>query len=185
MENRPLPEFCYSPHPLTCNGVVIHYFSAINVAPDQWDDPDVCYDLFIDLNSPGPERGLVMPRGDGPRYYASAHVMIDRFGHPFQLVPFDRQAYHAGRSRWRGRHNLNAWTVGIEFIATRDSGYTAAQYRTGQTIAAQLMTRYGFPLDNVTGHDQVAIPIGRKRDPGPLFDWSQFREPLRSIHREQ
>lgn len=182
MENRPLPEFCYSRRPLYgVGGVVIHYFSAVNVAPERWDDPDACYDLFLDLNSPGPERGLVMRPTSGTRYYASAHYMIDRFGHPFQLVPLGRQAYHAGRSEWTGRGNLNAWTVGVEFIATHSSGYTTAQYRAGQTLVAQLMSRYGFPLGNVVGHDEVATPAGRKVDPGPLFDWRRFKEPLRHI----
>jgi len=27
---------------------------------------------------------------------------------------------------------------------------------------------------NLIGHEEVAIPFGRKRDPGPLFPWSRF-----------
>lgn len=182
MIDRPLPEFCYSRRPLReIGGVVIHYFSAINVAPDRWDDPDTCFDLFLDLNTPGPERGLVMRRSNAPRYYASAHYLIDRDGQDYQLVPLDRQAYHAGRSEWADRDNLNAWTVGIEFIATHDSGFTLEQYRTGQRICAQLMSAHGFPLDNITGHEHVAP--GRKKDPGPLFEWDRFKEPLRNVGR--
>ena len=44
----------------------------------------------------------------------SAHVVIGRDGGIVQLVPFDKIAWHAGRSRWNGRVGLNAWSIGIE-----------------------------------------------------------------------
>lgn len=175
-----LPEFCYSTKKLTeVSGVVIHYFSVINVYPERWDDVDTCIDLFIDLNSPGPERGLVMAPDNTPRFYASAHYLIARDGEVINLVPEDHQAYHAGASEWRGRSNLNSWTLGIEFIATHDSGYTDEQYLAGQQLTAQLISKYGIPLDNVVGHSNVA-PL-RKKDPGPLFDWIRFKQPLTNV----
>lgn len=177
-----LPDFCYSGKPLTdVGGVVLHYFSAINVAPDRWDEPEACFDLFIDLNLPGPERHLIMPADNTPRYYASAHWLVDRRGHEHLLVPLDKQAYHAGRSELNGRPNLNAWTYGIEFIATHTSGFTDEQYLTGQRLVAQMMSQHGFGLDAVVGHQDVAVPKGRKRDPGPKFDWHRFKGPLTSV----
>ena len=38
---------------------------------------------------------------------ASAHLVIGRQGELFQLVPFDTEAWHAGRSCYGGRANLN------------------------------------------------------------------------------
>ncbi|OGT82554.1 MAG: hypothetical protein A3H91_03670 [Gammaproteobacteria bacterium RIFCSPLOWO2_02_FULL_61_13] len=49
-----------------------------------------------------------------PASKASAHVVIGRDGSVTQLVPFNRQAWHAGRSRWQGRNGLNKCSIGIE-----------------------------------------------------------------------
>jgi N-acetyl-anhydromuramyl-L-alanine amidase AmpD len=45
---------------------------------------------------------------------ASAHVVIDKSGAITQLVPFDRQAWHAGNSTWQGVTGLNRYSIGIE-----------------------------------------------------------------------
>ena len=44
----------------------------------------------------------------------SAHVVIGREGEVIQLVPFDIEAWHAGKSRYRGRNDLNHYSIGIE-----------------------------------------------------------------------
>lgn len=49
-----------------------------------------------------------------PAAKASAHLVIGRNGQITQLVPFDKVAWHAGRSRWRGRTGLNRHSIGIE-----------------------------------------------------------------------
>ena len=45
---------------------------------------------------------------------ASAHVVIGRDGLITQLVPFNRRAWHAGRSSWRGLDGMNDYSIGIE-----------------------------------------------------------------------
>ena len=45
---------------------------------------------------------------------ASAHIVLDRSGKIWQLVPFTRSAWHAGISAWAGRHALNGFSIGIE-----------------------------------------------------------------------
>ena len=49
-----------------------------------------------------------------PRSKASAHLVIRRDGSITQLVPFDKIAWHAGRSAWKGFINLNRYSLGIE-----------------------------------------------------------------------
>ena len=46
---------------------------------------------------------------------ASYHLVVSREGNLIQLVPFDRQAWHAGRSEWpeRGLKGLNAYSIGV------------------------------------------------------------------------
>ncbi len=49
-----------------------------------------------------------------PDAKASAHVVIDRSGKIWQLVPFRISAWHAGISAWAGRQSLNGFSIGIE-----------------------------------------------------------------------
>lgn len=49
-----------------------------------------------------------------PDVGASAHLVIARDGEIIQLVPFNIEAWHAGRSFYRGRANLNHYSIGIE-----------------------------------------------------------------------
>jgi N-acetylmuramoyl-L-alanine amidase len=48
------------------------------------------------------------------RDFVSCHVMLDRRGGIVQMVPFDRAARHAGQSVYKGRSNVNAFSLGIE-----------------------------------------------------------------------
>lgn len=45
---------------------------------------------------------------------ASAHVVVGRDGKTVQLIPFNRIAWHAGRSTWGDRKGLNKYSIGIE-----------------------------------------------------------------------
>lgn len=49
------------------------------------------------------------------RSAVSAHVVIDREGLITQLVPFNKVAWHAGKSQWKGLSGINSYAVGIEF----------------------------------------------------------------------
>ena len=49
-----------------------------------------------------------------PDVAASAHIVIGRAGEVVQLVPFNIEAWHAGESRYKGRSELNHYSIGIE-----------------------------------------------------------------------
>jgi N-acetylmuramoyl-L-alanine amidase len=49
-----------------------------------------------------------------PKAKASAHLVIGRAGEVFQLIPFDRVAWHAGESKWGWRTGVNKFSIGIE-----------------------------------------------------------------------
>ena len=49
-----------------------------------------------------------------PDVSASAHLVIGRKGEVFQLVPFNIEAWHAGKSWYAGRGGLNRYSIGIE-----------------------------------------------------------------------
>jgi N-acetylmuramoyl-L-alanine amidase len=49
-----------------------------------------------------------------PASRVSAHLVIARDGTVTQLVPFNREAWHAGRSHWGSLSGLNHHSIGIE-----------------------------------------------------------------------
>jgi len=105
----------------------------------------------------------------------SAHFVIRRDGRTEQYVSCDRRAWHAGASVWRGRANCNDWSIGIELEGLEGRRFDARQYARLSTLLRALSLRY--PIQEVTGHEHVAP--GRKRDPGPGFDWDRLGQGLR------
>src|SRR5258707_11727569 len=49
-----------------------------------------------------------------PSANASTHLVIGRDGRIWQLVPFNRMAWHTGVSAWGGLQGMNSSTIGIE-----------------------------------------------------------------------
>lgn len=190
---KPLPPICYPGRELKSVDAIVHHFiSAINVNYIRPFDVDVVYNLFIDLNHKGTERGLVMQNDpEAERAYASAHYFIARNGETYQFVDESLEAWHAGTSEWNGRKGLNKWSIGVE-IACIDPAivkrrglpeewahYTDEQYAAIATLDAGIMTRHGIPLEMLLGHDQIAP--GRKFDPGKNFDWPRLKESLSGV----
>ncbi len=104
----------------------------------------------------------------------SSHVLIRRDGEVVQYVPFDKRAWHAGESCYRGRRACNDFSIGIELEGQDDEPYTPIQYeRLAEVVAALLCTYSGLSLQGIAGHSDIAP--GRKTDPGPAFDWQAFR----------
>lgn len=97
----------------------------------------------------------------------SAHFVIRRDGRVLQFVSCADRAWHAGRSSWNGRENCNDYAIGIELEGLEGAHFEAAQY-TGLARLLHAIAR-AYPVRAVAGHEHVAP--GRKRDPGPGFDW--------------
>jgi AmpD protein len=99
----------------------------------------------------------------------SSHLLVARSGALLQFVPFGRRAWHAGRSSWRGREACNDFSVGIELEGCEFAPFTPAQYE-GLALALRAL-RQRLPIVAACGHSDIAP--GRKRDPGPYFDWAR------------
>lgn len=106
-------------------------------------------------------------------YGVSAHYVLDREGIIHELVPPDKLAFHAGKSKMPapddGRESVNNFSIGIELLGTETSGFTEAQYQSLQWLIGNLKQTY--PIKNLLGHSQIAP--GRKTDPHH-FDWSRI-----------
>lgn len=105
----------------------------------------------------------------------SAHFFIRRDGRTLQFVPVPGRAWHAGVSRWWGREACNDFSVGIELEGLEGGRFEPAQMRCLVRLLRDLAA--AWPIREVVGHEHVAP--GRKRDPGPGFDWAALAAALR------
>lgn len=115
-----------------------------------------------------------------PGSQVSAHLVIAKTGQVWQLVPFNLRAWHAGRSEYDGRPDVNSFSIGIENVGLGDE-WPEAQIEANRLIIAALYEAYD--IQDTVGHADVAIPPGRKADPGPKFPWEKifldYREAMR------
>lgn len=140
-----------------------------------------------------------------PQAKASAHLVISEAGDVVQLVPFDRAAWHAGPSQWRGCTAMNSNSIGIELanygeldggpgrwaFAGRpvpDDRVLVAEHKHGggrrgwhTYPARQIETALAVAraLEAAFRFEDVCghedIAPARKVDPGPAFDLPAFR----------
>ena len=107
----------------------------------------------------------------------SSHLLIRRGGEIVQYVPFNMQAWHAGESEFEGQDKCNEFSIGIELEGTDHEEFTNAQYQTLISTTQELLKTYPkMNKKRIVGHSDIAP--GRKTDPGPHFDWVQFRSEL-------
>jgi AmpD protein len=108
----------------------------------------------------------------------SAHVLIKRCGKIIQFVPFNKRAWHAGISEYKGREKCNDFSIGIELEGTEIQEYTEEQYMALCAVTKSLVAHYPqLSLGDIVGHCDIAP--GRKSDPGESFDWGTFFSTLR------
>jgi N-acetyl-anhydromuramyl-L-alanine amidase AmpD len=149
----------------TVDVVVIHYTSAVAVAPETPFRKELVLKIFCD-------------------YGVSSHYLIGRRGGVIRLVPEAAKAWHAGGSIMPepdNRRAVNDFSIGIELMATAASGFTPAQYRALARLGTDIERRNSRKFSYV-GHDQIAgsraVALGLRNepkiDPGPLFDWERL-----------
>lgn len=107
----------------------------------------------------------------------SAHLLIRRDGQVVQFVPFHERAWHAGVSVWEGRTRVNDFSIGVELEGSDYAPFEEAQYLALAAVTRALLAAYpAITPDRILGHADIAP--GRKRDPGPYFNWKHYRQAL-------
>jgi N-acetyl-anhydromuramyl-L-alanine amidase AmpD len=104
----------------------------------------------------------------------SAHFSIGRDGSIVQNVSTFDRAWHAGVSTdFFGKTNLNNTSIGIELVNLNDGkqDYPEPQLMALCGIIAQMKRR--FPIRQITSHEYIAEPQGRKSDPRN-FPWERL-----------
>ena len=107
-----------------------------------------------------------------PGAEVSAHRLIHEDGRSEALVPEDRRAWHAGAGSWQGRDDVNSRSIGIELVNPGDQPFPEPQMAALEVLLRGIMARWSIPPAGVIAHSDMAP--GRKRDPGPRFDWRRL-----------
>jgi N-acetyl-anhydromuramyl-L-alanine amidase AmpD len=102
-----------------------------------------------------------------PQSRVSYHCLVAPDGRRTVFASPTQRTWHAGRSEWRGRGDLNSWSVGAAFAGntwetplSEDAMASMAEY------LVPVMREYGLTLLDVTDHRTVSP--GRKDDLRPL-----------------
>jgi N-acetyl-anhydromuramyl-L-alanine amidase AmpD len=138
------------------------------------------------------------------------HLIIDRAGAVFQFVPFSKGVWHAGKAMWGSLspnrahiavslvswgeveclapgafQSWNAQTVPTDEVVQRQVEWwdaaTAAQEAALLEVLAWVCG-HGIDVSAICGHDECALPKGRKIDPGGVISMTmqELRNAVRS-----
>lgn len=160
------PNFGPRPKDACIDLLVVH---SISLPPGQYGGTEV-QDLFtnqLDWDAHpyfGQIRGLQV----------SSHFYIRRDGALWQFVSTQDRAWHAGESHYRGRHQCNDDSIGIELEGLEGDTFEDVQYTQLARLCTDLSRQY--PIAHLAGHEHIAP--GRKRDPGSGFDWGRLKSTL-------
>lgn len=120
-----------------------------------------------------------------PAAEVSAHYLISEAGEVIQLVDEGKRAWHAGASCWRGQHDVNSASIGIELDHPGHAGgyraFAPAQIAALLPLLHRIVKDYDIPRANVVAHSDVAP--ARKIDPGELFPWEVLADHHLCLHR--
>jgi N-acetyl-anhydromuramyl-L-alanine amidase AmpD len=120
------------------------------------------------------------PQRDNPSRRVSSHDLIAKNGTVYVLVDDAREAWHAGASFWRGRSNINRFSIGVEIVNLNNGKdpYPEAQYEsTLQRVVQRCKVWTIEPTrDTVVAHYDISP--GRKTDP-VSFPIDQFVQDVR------
>ena len=116
-----------------------------------------------------------------------AHFCVTEEGGVYAIVDRDRVAFHAGRSMWNGKEDVDNFSIGIECVGYHDKPMSMPQIAAIRELVKDLQRMYRLPDHCVVCHSHVAYGSpnkwqkrkhrGRKRC-GMLFAMPSVRRVL-------
>jgi len=112
-----------------------------------------------------------------PKSKVSYHYLIDKKGQIYRHVADKHRAWHAGRSAWKRKRDINDYSIGLALENKNDGKdiYPDVQTRSCLSLIRTLMRKYKIDPDDVVRHADIAP--GRKTDPKG-FKWIEFKTHL-------
>lgn len=115
------------------------------------------------------------------------HFCVTDDGSVYRIVDRDKVAFHAGRSMWNGKEDVDDFSIGIECVGYHDKPMSVVQLRAIRDLVKELQSMYRLSDDKVVCHSHVAYGApnkwhrykhrGRKRC-GMLFAMPSVRKVL-------
>ena len=140
-------------------------------------------ELIVLHTTEAPERSSLNKLSDR----GEAHYCVTADGGVYAIVDRDREAFHAGRSMWKGKEDVDKFSIGIECVGYHDKQMPMAQLTAIRDLVKELKAMYRIPDQCVVCHSHVAYGSpnkwqkrkhrGRKRC-GMLFAMPSVRNVL-------
>ena len=116
-----------------------------------------------------------------------AHFCVTEEGQVFAIVDRDREAFHAGRSMWNAKEDVDKYSIGIECVGYHNKAMPMVQIAAIRDLVKELKAMYRITDERVVCHSHVAYGApnkwqkrrhrGRKRC-GMLFAMPSVRRAL-------
>ena len=140
-------------------------------------------ELIILHTTEAPERSSLNKLSDR----GECHFVVTESGSVYRIVDRDKEAFHAGRSMWNGRSDVDKFSIGIECVGYHDKPMGQVQIAAIRDLVRELKAMYRIPDERVLCHSHVAYGErnkwqknrhrGRKRC-GMLFAMPSVRQAL-------
>ena len=95
------------------------------------------------------------------------HFCVTEDGTVYRIVDRDREAFHAGRSMWNGKEDVDKYSVGIECVGYHDKRMGEVQLNAIRALVKELQAMYRIPDERVVCHSHVAYGAPNK--------WHRFK----------
>ena len=95
------------------------------------------------------------------------HFCVTEEGSVYGIVDRDREAFHAGRSMWNGREDVDKFSIGIECVGYHNKKMPDIQLNAIRALVKELQTMYRIPDERVVCHSHVAYGAPNK--------WHKFK----------
>lgn len=90
------------------------------------------------------------------------HFVVTEEGSVYRIIDRDREAFHAGRSMWKGKEDIDKFSIGIECVGYHDKAMSAIQLQAIRTLVKELQLMYRLSDDKVVAHSHVAYGAPNK-----------------------
>lgn len=115
--------------------------------------------------------------------YASCHYLVSDTGDIYKMGDDSDILWHAGVSEWKGKSNMNDYSIGIEVIGPlMNGGFTDESRKAVKELIQYLMDAHNIPIDNLVRHKDISPR--RKTDISDTFwsnkftSWADYKKSL-------
>ena len=84
------------------------------------------------------------------------HFCVTENGSVYRIIDRDREAFHAGRSMWNGKEDVDKFSIGIECVGYHDQQMPLGQLKAIAQLVKELKAMYHLGDDRVVCHSHVA-----------------------------